>query len=430
MTPDAPLSARPSRAGFRTVALIWLGWAMVMLAYQSFAQARLPLLRPDHATTFSAQETGTDSLRGRPYLDGGGLLRSHVAWDSQYYLSIALHGYDDPTMPAVSPTSTSAAPMSGPQKLHPTWTAINYAYFPAYPMAIRTVAAPLRLAGLAPAAAATLAGVLISLVGALGAALAIFDLASEDDPLEGIRAGVYLLIWPAAAFLTQVYTEGLFIGLSFGALAMLRRRRWVWAAALAVFATWTRANGALLLLPFVWTWMADGGLDRLRTREGRRGAVATLVLAGAPALAYLVWRILLGARFEYVEGHYFGRGMFALAASYKALLDTLDLVRSGDPQAGAYYAAEAVSVVAAVTCSAFLWRRDKALALYGLAIVGVAMTSGAELGFPRYVLAVPALFLVPARWGRNMVFDRVWSLANGLGLAVWTLAFSFGFWDG
>jgi hypothetical protein len=74
--------------------------------------------------------------------------------------------------------------------------------------------------------------------------------------------------------------------------------------------------------------------------------------------------------------------------------------------------------------------RDRPLALYGLAILAVAATSGAELGFPRYVLAVPALFLVPARWGGSPVFDRLWSLACTLGLAVWTLAFAAGFWDG
>jgi hypothetical protein len=70
------------------------------------------------------------------------------------------------------------------------------------------------------------------------------------------------------------------------------------------------------------------------------------------------------------------------------------------------------------------------LALYGLAVLALALTSGAVLGFPRYVLAVPALFLIPARWGRSAVFDRVWSLANILLLAVFALAFSQGFWAG
>ena len=44
--------------------------------------------------------------------------------------------------------------------------------------------------------------------------------------------------------------------------------------------------------------------------------------------------------------------------------------------------------------------------------------------------AVPALFLVPARLGRGPAFDRLWTLAGAVGLALFTLAFSAGFWAG
>jgi hypothetical protein len=89
-----------------------------------------------------------------------------------------------------------------------------------------------------------------------------------------------------------------------------------------------------------------------------------------------------------------------------------------------------MAVLVAAVCSAILWRTHKALALYGLAVLAIALTSGAALGLPRYVIAIPGLFLVPARWGRSVVFDRVWSLANILGLAVFGLAFSLDFWAG
>ena len=415
---------RRSGPHFRTIVLIWLGWAAVLLAYQAFAPARLPLERPDRATSFSAEETGPSRLKGRPYLSGA-FLNTHVAWDSEYYLSIALHGYDDPGMRAVSPASTAEAPLAGMQREHPTWTSVNYAFFPAYPFAIRIVAAPLGFFGLDPMAAATLVGVLISLIGALGGMWALSDLADEDAPDDGVRAGFYMLIWPASVFLAQVYTEGMFVGLSFGALAMLRRRRWMLAAGLAAVATWTRATGGLLLIPFVWTWLADGGLRRFRM-----GSAATLALATAPAIAYLAWRAVFGTRFGYVETHYFGRGLLQLRTTAQSFTDLADLLQEGDAEARAYYAVEAVAVLAAAVCSAVLWRTHKALALYGLAILAIALTSGAALGLPRYVVAVPALFLVPARWGRSMVFDRVWSLANILGFAVFGLAFSQDFWAG
>ncbi|MDB5435164.1 MAG: hypothetical protein JWR47_1421, partial [Phenylobacterium sp.] len=148
MASGAAIPRQPARH-IRTIVLIWLGWAAVMLAYQAFAPARLPLERPDRATSFSAEETGAGRLNGRPYLSGS-FLNSHVAWDSEYYLSIALHGYDDPQMRAVSPASDPGAPQSGLQREHPTWTSVNYAFFPAYPFAIRILAAPLGLFGLDP----------------------------------------------------------------------------------------------------------------------------------------------------------------------------------------------------------------------------------------------------------------------------------------
>jgi hypothetical protein len=48
----------------------------------------------------------------------------------------------------------------------------------------------------------------------------------------------------------------------------------------------------------------------------------------------------------------------------------------------------------------------------------------------RYVLSLPALFLIPARLGRQPVFDRLWTLGNTLALAVFALAFSWDFWAG
>src|SRR5258708_4770904 len=90
MASDAAIPTQPGRRR-RTILLIWLGWAAILLAYQVFAPARLPLERPDRATSFSADETGPSRLKGRPYLSGG-FLNGHVAWDSEYYLSIAVHG--------------------------------------------------------------------------------------------------------------------------------------------------------------------------------------------------------------------------------------------------------------------------------------------------------------------------------------------------
>ncbi len=419
-----------ARAPVHWLVLLWIGWSALILGYQAVAPDRFELQRPDRATGWTPQETRADSHLGQPYLLDPALNRQ-VAWDSEFYISIALHGYGDTQMRALKPGSDPGSATLGPQGQHPAWTSLNYAFFPAYPFAMRMLAAPLGLLGLDPIGAVSLAGVMVSLAGALGAVVALADLAGGEvgaAPGDDWRAAVYLLVWPASFFLAQVYTEGLFLGLSFGALAYARRARWAWAGLLAALATWTRSTGAILVLPLAWMWLQAGGLARLRTAPPREAA--RLLAVAAPVIAYLAWRVLFGAKFEFVERHFFGRGLLWLGLSWASWRDALDLVRSGEPQARAYYLVEACGVLAGAGTCLMLLRRDPPLALYGLAVLAIALTSGAAQGMHRYVLSLPALFIVPARLGRQPVFDRLWTLAGTLGLAVLALAFSYDFWAG
>src|SRR5580698_10797419 len=275
--------------------MVWLAWALLMVGFQDFVQARFQLQRPDTVMDWTASWTNAGSGVRHPYLQSP-TLKGHAAWDSEFYISIALHGYEDPAMRAASPASTPDAEVAGSKKDHPTWVSLNHAFFPGYPFAMGLIARPLAAVGVDPVGAATFAGVIVSLLAALGAMLAIADLArlgGEED--QGLRAAFYLAIWPAAAFLAQVYSEALFLALSFGALACLKRGSWTFAAALAVAAVFTRATGVLLVVPFGLTWLGGG--------KGR--TVGGALLALSPALAYLAWRVVFGADFDFVETKYF-----------------------------------------------------------------------------------------------------------------------------
>jgi hypothetical protein len=406
------------------VFLVWLGWALLMLGLQDFAQARFQLQRPDTVMDWTSSWTNAGSAARHPYLQSQ-TLKGHAAWDSEFYVSIALHGYEDPAMRAASPQSTPDAEIAGPKKGHPNWVSLNHAFFPGYPFAMGLIARPLAAAGFDPVDAANLGGVIVSLVSALFAMFAIADLALgqlDSEPGDGVRAAFFLVVWPAAVFLAQVYSEALFLALSFGALATARRGAWFWAATLAVAAVFTRATGVLLVIPFGWMWFFGGGPR----------SIGRAILGLSPALAYLVWRQFLGADFDFVETRYFGRWPFAISASIDAWRDFAGtLTDNSDPQLRAYNFVELAGIVAGLATSVLLWRRDKALTLYGLAIFAVVATSGAALGMHRYVLSMPALFLAPAALaGDHPVFDRVWSLACCLGIAVLTILFTFGFWAG
>jgi len=77
-------------------------------------------------------------------------------------------------------------------------------------------------------ARATLAVVIVSLLGTLAAILALYDLLRDRLDENGrLRAVFYLLIFPSACFLAMAYTEGLFLGIAFSVLALSKRGKWL-----------------------------------------------------------------------------------------------------------------------------------------------------------------------------------------------------------
>ena len=234
----------------RLIVAIWAIWATSLLAFQEIVVARLEPERPDFVLSWTDQETGLRRHGGRPYLSEP-IFNTHIAFDSEYYLSIAVVGYDDTEVPQYTPPRGPMVPL-------------NYAFMPAYPFAMRIVAAPAAALGMEPVTAAAFAGIAVSLVAALGAMLALHRLArpqlGEDG---GVRAAFYLLIFPTGFFLAQVYSEAFFLAAAFGALAFLADRRPLPAGLLAIVAVLTRPVGLALVFA-----------DRRRPRARHRAMAA------------------------------------------------------------------------------------------------------------------------------------------------------------
>jgi Gpi18-like mannosyltransferase len=233
---------------WQQVTLLWLAWALILNGFQAFLTRRLAFARPDSVLDWTAQFTSQDFLNSLPAQGGFWKLYTnpHIAWDSNYYLSIAAAGYDDPHMPTVQVSSGENLSRS-------------YAFLPLYPLLVRLAAAPLG-AVLPPQPALLWAGVLVSLLGTLIGAVALAEMAGTFEG-DGLRAAFYLLVFPSAFFLSQVYTEGLFVGLAFGCLALVARRQWMGAALLATAACFTRTGVGLIL-----TMAADEAGDRSAQR--------------------------------------------------------------------------------------------------------------------------------------------------------------------
>jgi hypothetical protein len=399
--------------GRRKLICLWLVWLIVLWTYQAAVLARYQLQRPDHVLGWTA---GIDSVN-RPTLTDP-FMNAQVSWDSEFYLSIALHGYDDPRV-RTAPTLPTAQPPFN--KL-----AINYAFFPVYPLLIRVLMLPLSLltTGLSPTGIATLAGVIVSALGTLAGLLALADLTSQDKPFN-LRAATYLLIFPSSFFLAQVYTEGLFVGLSFGCLALIERKRWGWAVGLATVAVLTRAVGVLLVIPLGWA-----GLKQLR--QGRTPAVIWQgILLLMPVLVHLSWRASFwGKAFGIVQQQFFGCRLLNFQKALPLWGEAVLALFGDNSAATVHYAIELSAIGLGFTACLLTLKRYPAISLYGLLIMLTSTTCGTAWSISRYILTVPSVFLVLNQLGRSELFDRLWSMVSLLLFALLTTLFSFDFWAG
>ncbi len=398
----------------RTLIFIWLGWFVVLYGFQWVVTSRLTVARPDQAVAWSAAETTAISNRGKIYLLDP-FMNRQVAWDSEYYLGIAVGGYADPEA-----GTAVVDPSTGERFIK------NYSFFPLYPYVTRAVALPLGWAGMEPIPAATAAGLVVTLLGTLAGLVALWHLTRESlDEESALRAAVYMLIFPTAFFFAMVYTEGLFMGLVCWSLLLSKRRQWVWATLLAVLATWTRAHGAALFLPLVWAWWLEGKTAVRGRLWGAQGAATLLPLA-----AYLLWRFSeLGQGWAKLQPHYFGRGFLSISRTLGDINNAYAYAQTNS-QAAVYFSLELAAVLLAIVAAIWLLRRDPPVALFGLAVVLLSVFSGSAQSLARYVIVSPPLYLFFAHLGRSKAFDRVWSFASVLLLGMLATLFAFDMWVG
>lgn len=203
-------------------------WIAGLLAIVVFGWVESRGLRLDPLAL--CRPTGTDGVDA--------LLAPGCRWDSTWYLGIARDGYlvDRPS---------------------------RQAFFPLYPALIAVVSRPLGGA-LVPA------GLLISWTAAIAFLTMLHRvIAQARDAATAstvVRVAAYA---PPAIFLSAVYTEALFLLLSFGALVAARRDRWALAAVLAAVSASCRSIGVLLVVPLLVEYLwgrRSGGETRLAAR--------------------------------------------------------------------------------------------------------------------------------------------------------------------
>lgn len=195
----------------------------------------------------------------------------------------------------------------------------NVAFFPAYPLAVRTTAALLGARWGSPDNPADAfeafterrhvrllhAGWLVSVVSFTGALVYLFRLARDlTDSEEAAAAAVALAAtYPFAFFYGAVYTEGLFLLCAVGACYHFRHRQWAWAALLGFVAGLTRPNGCLLSVPLGLLALDAWRRDRYRWQTLVL-ALPTAACAGLGMLAFTWWlHASTGEWFVWMKAH-------------------------------------------------------------------------------------------------------------------------------
>ena len=421
---------------------MWLAWAVIVIGFQALATARLVPQFPDRSQEWTTTETKSkDYQSGRLYLLEP-FLNDQVAWDSEYYLAIAVGGYDDPQTPHLTPAGIQTVVRD--HTVSQSGTSFNesislsYAFFPFYPLMIRIFAYPLSLFGMNPIATATLAGILVSALGTLFGMLALFDLTRDSLGEDGaLRAVFYLIVFPTGFFLVQIYTEGLFVGLAFACLAMLKRKHWLAAAILGICATMTRAVGVALIIPMLVMWFRTGDwleLD-LEWRQIFHEKIPLrplyhALLAFSPLIAFVVWKFsYLGLAFDYIEANFFGRGFLQLGTTYYLWSEVFQKIANGaDPQFVVYHLIEFTCLVLGVAACWSTFKTHPEIAWFSIAVVVISLGSGPIQGIQRYILGAPAVFVALSRWGKNPVFDRAWTILSILMMGLLAMLFAFNMW--
>ncbi len=317
----------------------------------------------------------------------GPLFDAFSRWDGFRYLAIAANGY-----PASDPASA--------------------AFFPLYPVLVRSLAV---LTGGAHGAGLEVAAVIVSNVALLGAVSALIALCRLDyGSSVASRASWYLLLFPTSFFLSAVYADSLFLALSLGAMLCARRDHWLLAGALGALATLTRPFGFVVALPIAVEAF-------LRWREGERSwrpiaGLALVPLALGGYMAWLGWHFGDPLAFVHAQEGWHR----SLSGPWEGFFRTLSgpLTMNRLPHS-------AVDLVAAILTLGLVAAGWKLLrpsyALFLTALVLLPLSTGTLGSLMRFDASFFPIFVILALAGRSRAFDRVYVLL-GAGVGAMLMA--------
>ncbi len=312
-------------------------------------------------------------------------------WDAPHFFEVAAHGYGPPSDPA------------------------RIVLFPGYPLAVAIgslVAPPL------------VAGMVISLLATMGAAVGLHRLVRLDDSRPAGRAAVVaMLVFPTAFAFVAPYSEALFLAFAVWSYVQARRGDWRGAGILGALAAATRLQGVFLLPALAleyWLQRRRIGLDF--------GWV--LVIASGLA-AYLAINVVWFGDPMYFVGVQRSTFQVVNVMPWQALQALWSGLTTYPPSEfwATVYLAPAVALL--TLAGATVWSVASPRSRPGYAVyTAVSLLSFASLSWPisvpRYVLGVFPVFLAAGAASRRT--SGLVVVASTLLLGLCTTLFVIGHW--
>jgi len=324
-----------------------------------------------------------------------------TAWDGAWYRRIAIDGYTNLALDETGQRDT--------------------AFFPLYPIAVRSVAAVV--------GDVDLAGLLVSNAALLATLILLYRLVRlHSEPATARGAVLLLAFFPFSYFLGAMYSESLFLLAIVCAFTFGEQERW-WAAGLAgALAGLTRVTGVLIVPGLLLLYLERRRFD---LRQCRWGGLWILTALLGPALHAVFLQARFGDAFLFVRSQYvpgWGAGIgltMALETARNALTGSL----GGESILPLMHALHLLVWCVGLAISFLAWGRPR-IAYGAWATMMVLASFSLWRSAGRYAVTLFPIFVV----GAMLVGRRRWFpwllLASALALVVLAVLFAHSIWTG
>ena len=265
---------------------------------------------------------------------------------------------------------------------------INLVFYPLYPLLTRAVSF---LTGSLPAA-----GLAVSQACYCVASILLYELILLDGDEKSAFGGTLLMaLYPFSNFVMGVFSEGLFLMLTIGALLALRKGRMIAAGILGFLAALCRTQGMLLIFPAVYRVVDQCLLDKEK-RRFRLSDLSVLLIPLGFFLYLCINHHLYGDWFQFLKyeaappwyqsTQWVGEN---IAQHYRMAVD-----HGGLGYVIYYVQIVLFFVILGVLCLG-IWKKENLMyLLYGGVYLGFSYLSGWMISGGRYMLCCVPVYII------------------------------------